>query len=135
MEVRLEEFQPITEECGTCIRAVDEKELGYKRCGAYINPSYWWSGDKHCPLVAKESMSTQDVIKMAIKGEVIKRDRAGFVYQGRILSGNMSELIGTVKRNKELLADIKRKLGIQEVIEEDQGKVRVGQQKQKKGIR
>jgi len=134
MKAELKEFQPITERCGSCSRAVDEEELGYKRCTAYINPTYWWTGNKCCPLIEREALSVQDIVKMAVKEGIIRKEGTLFVYGGRSIANSISGLIGGIKRNRGLLTDIKRKLGMRDV-EEEQGKIRVGQQKQKKGIR
>jgi len=133
MKVELKEFQPIVEQCGNCSRAVDEEELGYKRCGVYINPTYWWAGDKYCPLIERESLSAQDIVKMAVKEGIITKEGNLFVYGGRSIANSISGLIGGIKRNREFLTDLKRKLGIHDGAEEH-GKVRVGQQKQRKGM-
>jgi len=134
MQVELKEFQPIDEKCGDCHRSMEEEELGYKRCGVYINPSYWWSSGRKCPLMAKQALSTQDIVKMAIKEGIIIKEGPIFIYGGRKLAGSISGLIGSIKQNRQLLSDIKRKLGMQD-SEEESGKIRVGQQKQKKGVR
>jgi hypothetical protein len=132
VQIELKEFQPISEKCGDCHRAVEEQELGYRRCTAYVNPSYWWSDGRNCPLMARQTLSIQDVVKMAIQEGIIIKDGPLFVYGGRKLAGSIAGLIGSMKQNRQLLTDVKRKLGMQD-IEEESGKIRVGQQKQKKG--
>lgn len=132
MKILKEEFLPVAEECGNCERTLHDEELGYKRCAAYLNPSYWWTGGRHCPLVSSGILSVADIVKIAVKEGLIKKEGTAFIFSGQRILGGMGAVIGLFKRNKNFLSDVKRQLGITTGSEEEQGKVRVGQQKQKK---
>ena len=132
MEILAKDWKPVVEGCVGCARVMDDKELGFERCNAYINPSYWWSGGRHCPLTAKEMVTAADVAKMAIEEGIITKQSGNFVYANQRVAGNVGAVTSLLKRNKSILAEVKRKLGMTDG-DTDQGKVRVGQQKQKKG--
>lgn len=131
MKISLKDFQPITENCIGCEKVVDEPELGHERCAAYINPSYWWSGGRSCPLTSKGILTPNDIAKMAIKEGLIVKEGIAFVYEGQKIPGGTDAVASLVRRNRNIYVDLKRKLGITDSADE-QGKVRVGQQKQKK---
>lgn len=135
MNISTEEFQPIDERCAGCARVVNDEELGLERCGAYIRPAYWFENGRHCPLTAKGVLTATDIAKMAIKEGVVIKEGGFFVYSNQRVGANVNAVSSLFKRNKSLLADVKRKLGITDDTGEEQGKVRVGQQKQKKGAR
>lgn len=59
IKIKLKDFQPIHDKCVTdveginrCNRVYDDEKLGYLRCLAYINPSYWWDHIGSCPLAS-----------------------------------------------------------------------------------
>lgn len=67
VRIELKDFQPIHDKCATsekederCNKICDEPELGYRRCSAYVNPSYWWDHRGHCPLASHVSLSEKD---------------------------------------------------------------------------
>lgn len=130
IQIELKDFQPVHERCEGCNRTVNDKELGFVRCEAYINPTYWWTGGKYCPLAVREVLSVQDVVKMAIEKGVITKDSGLFTYNNQRFSG-IKSLMGLFRRNQNLYADLKRSVGIIDTVKEE-GKTRVGQQKGKK---
>lgn len=123
------EFQPIDENCAGCLKIVDEGD--FERCAAYIKPSIWWRDGMGCPLMTKNQMTISDITQMALKEGIFTKEGETFIYNGRKAAGNVSGLTKLVKSNKMIYADIKKRLG----LTEDQGKVRVGQQKQRRGRR
>ena len=130
IKINLKDFQEVHDKCEGCDKILNDKELGYMRCQAYVNPTYWWSNGRECPLVSKGTISLHDVVKRAIGEGVITKDGPYFMYNHQGLSSSINGVIGALKRNRSMCNDIKRKLGI--AIDSEQGKVRVGQQKQKK---
>lgn len=135
MNIELKEFRPIVEQCGACSRAVEDEELGFKRCSAYINPSYWWIGGRSCPLTAKGVINAADIAKMALKEGLIKSEGGLFLYNNQRIAANVGGVAAFIKRNKPVLEGLKRQLGITDGTGDPEGKVRVGQQKQKKSRR
>lgn len=129
MKVEKKEFQPVVEECEGCKRIVNDKELGYKRCSTYLTPWVWWRDDKHCPLSDTEALSHEQVIRMAIKKNIITKDSGTFIYNRQNVGTNIDGIVRVLKRNQNMYSEIRHKLGI--VKNSSQGKDRVGQQKHK----
>lgn len=130
IKIELKDFQPIHERCEGCNRAINEEELGFVRCEAYTNPTYWWNDNRYCPLAVQEVISVQDVVKIAIEKNVIGKDSGLFTYNRQRFS-SIKSLMGLFRRNQNLYADLKRSVGIVDTVKEE-GKTRVGQQKGKK---
>lgn len=131
MKVNKDEFLPVAEECKSCPKVF--KHEGERKCEAYINPPYWWTQGRRCPLAKAERLTTFDIASMAIKQEIFIEKEGVFLYDGKQAAPNINGLAQLMNRNKQLLVEVKGKLGIHDGDVEDVGKVRAGQQKQKKG--
>lgn len=79
VKIELKDFQPIHEKCAKGIKEGDQcdkvffdKELGYTRCIAYIDPSYWWDRKGNCPLAShtQELSEKEKVRRGAIRRRV-----------------------------------------------------------------
>lgn len=131
VRIKLEDFQPVHDNCESCDRIIDDPTLGYMRCKSYINPTYWWSYGRSCPLVDKGAVSIHDVVKKAIATGLIIKEKAFYIYNHQGLSSTIDGVINALKLNRGMCTEIRRKLGLS-VDETEQGKIRVGQQKHKK---
>jgi len=125
------EFLPIHEKCNGCTKIIKEGNL--RRCEAYINPSTWWRNGKFCPLRPTAILGVADIAKMAIKEGIVKEDKGIFSFNNQKIAKSVAGVTEFLKRNKNHQTAVKRSLGISDG--DTAGKVRVGQQKQKKGGR
>lgn len=130
-EPKIEEFGPIHENCQGCVKVEESEEIGRERCIAYVNPSYWWTNGRTCALVTREAVSVLDVARLAIEKNVFKKSGPSFLFNNQSVGNSAETIAALFRRNKTLLSEIKRKLGIVEGAMEE-GKIRVGQQKQKR---
>lgn len=123
------EFLPIHENCSDCSKTV--KDGDHRRCEAYVNPTYWWSNGRVCPLKPSKMMGIPDIAQLAAKEGIVTTEGGVFSYGGKKIAKSIGGVTQFLKSDKIALAAVRKKLGIHDG-DTEQGKVRVGQQKQKK---
>ena len=72
---------PAHEKCSNCNRTYKDESNSNIYCKVYINPNYWWSGDRYCPLADREKMMPSDVVNMAIGSGLVISDGKFRVYK------------------------------------------------------
>jgi hypothetical protein len=125
-------FEPIHENCRGCKKVVKENDV--RHCEAYVRPEYWWTNGRHCPLRPTGMMGIGDIAKMGLKEGVFGEEGGVFTYGGRKIAKSVGGVTQFLKSDKSALASVKKSLGIHDG-DTEQGKMRVGQQKQKKNKR